>query len=52
MTRVSASVDVDVPHDAQVGDDFKLTGDARIILIRDPQVDITRLGGKIETASY
>ena len=47
--RASAEIDVEVPADAQVGDQFRICGDARIVLIRDPQVDITRLGGPVET---
>jgi hypothetical protein len=49
VSRATAVLEVDVPSDAHVGDDFRITGDVRIILIREPQIDVTYYGGKQET---
>ncbi len=45
MSRVEATVVLDLPNNVHVGDKFQLSGECRVVMIRDELVDVTTLGG-------
>lgn len=44
MSQITATIELDVPADARVGDQFTFTGRARLTQIREETIDVSTWG--------
>ena len=46
MSRVEATIVLDLPNSVHVGDVFQVVGECRVVMIRDELLDVTKYGDR------